>query len=574
MNETQQQALARLADLIENSGDLADLMAPASKKHLDPQILRTRSAMLIQPPILSVVGSSRVGKTTLIQALLNGDASLNGIPVYEIGLKETPLHLLKEAGAIVWMLNATQILSMGERKIIESCLGSKYYEHVFFAVNFINRVDPTEQDEIKSYVYEGLKDYYPDETTLKSRVFFINAKAGLLARQSKDLTEYDVSGVGPLQDALCVKERRWVEAGPWRMAAETALYMAGQVLIALTAAKAQMPTSFKSTSQTEANEKLAAVERELKFLDSKIDRFKESGKERIDSSLITLTKQIEADFFTNDTMDQMVKEVSLGDLMSYAFASERRPQVEAKLGQNLQSFVRKRIAAWSHDTIQILSSDIEMLPPLRNDASSIQIPAPAIQISTGLLSKVKRDRIANETQWNILLGGRKNWLVRLAERLILGFLIIRIDQILLKIVSGGALVAVESGALVKERGRLVVEIVQAQREELLTSLRNSMDEIRNTLHESIDSYAEFYRSRVKAEQAEVLYQAHKVVEVLTSASDAQIELMHSRLAQSELLASSFKTELENAYREGYPESPELPSFEKISSLVRRREASL
>ena len=82
----------------------------------------------------------------------------NGVRLIDSpGLKESnsrtkiTTRFLRQAQAIIFVLNATQIISEDERQFIKENLGKGRLTNIFFVINKINLVDEFEVDDIKKY---------------------------------------------------------------------------------------------------------------------------------------------------------------------------------------------------------------------------------------------------------------------------------------------------------------------------------------------------------------------------------------------------------------------------------------
>ena len=136
----------------------------------------------------------------------------NGVRLIDSpGLKESSsrtkvtTRFLKQAQAIIFVLNATQIISTDERQFIAETLGKGRLTNVFFVVNKINMVDEFEVDDIKKYVKLGLEDCFIDEeghfdqNLYDRRVFYVDAKGALSARSVDPINSSQLENSGVLR---------------------------------------------------------------------------------------------------------------------------------------------------------------------------------------------------------------------------------------------------------------------------------------------------------------------------------------------------------------------------------------
>lgn len=108
---------------------------------------------------------------------------------------ETVKRFLKHAQAVVFVLNAQQLLGELERLFIRQELGEGRLEHAFFVVNRVNQVDPNEIGELDSRLKQVLAPHFAgrdgrfDERFFRRRVYFIDAKGALTAHQQHPVDE-------------------------------------------------------------------------------------------------------------------------------------------------------------------------------------------------------------------------------------------------------------------------------------------------------------------------------------------------------------------------------------------------
>lgn len=119
-------------------------------------------------------------------------------------------EFLKQSQAVIFVLNATQILGQNEREFIDNNFPPGRINNVFFVVNRIDQVEEEEIEEIKDYVRDYLQDYYIKDTgevdldLLNRRLFFVNAKGALDARMQEQIAKEALarSGVPALEREL------------------------------------------------------------------------------------------------------------------------------------------------------------------------------------------------------------------------------------------------------------------------------------------------------------------------------------------------------------------------------------
>lgn len=127
----------------------------------------------------------------------------NGVVVIDSpGLNEHPvrqmvtLDYLRHADAVVFVMDATAPVSLGEQAFLDRHLAS---HDLFFVVNKINHVDEDERDEVRQNTVHKIQLSRPQR---ESSVFFVNAKAGVKARLADDEVRWASSGMAAFESGL------------------------------------------------------------------------------------------------------------------------------------------------------------------------------------------------------------------------------------------------------------------------------------------------------------------------------------------------------------------------------------
>lgn len=105
--------------------------------------------------------------------------------------------------AVVYVLNATILLSQDDRRYIENYLSGGSNRNLFFCINRMDSFEKKYVSEIKNFTKEALKKVFTtngvfDEALYQSRVFFISAYHSLNARLGKP--SHTLSGDVDVQD--------------------------------------------------------------------------------------------------------------------------------------------------------------------------------------------------------------------------------------------------------------------------------------------------------------------------------------------------------------------------------------
>lgn len=91
------------------------------------------------------------------------------------------MQYLRQAQVIVFVMDAQKALSQEERNLIK-LMGERRINHVFFVINQVNQMEPSELHQVQQWVRTSLSDYFTDESGkfdeafYKSRLFWLDAR--------------------------------------------------------------------------------------------------------------------------------------------------------------------------------------------------------------------------------------------------------------------------------------------------------------------------------------------------------------------------------------------------------------
>jgi GTPase SAR1 family protein len=320
----------------------------------------------------------------------------NGVRLIDSpGLKESSSRtkvtnrFLQQAQAIIFVLNATQIISEDERRFISENLGNGRLTNVFFVVNKINLVDKEEVDAIKEYVKLGIEDCFIDDEgdfdhdLYDRRVFYVDAKGALSARSGErtNQPQLEMSGLLPLEQELeaFLTSNEKVTAY-FESSIQSLSWIVPEVHKNVRRRKTTLDEPLVDLEQrsTEAEQRLESLEsrkstmdRALQFYISKISgKASSSLKDYIDTMRRTWRedseKQISLDEIFALNLEALGNFFNLINILN----PEKRQSAMEKLNQaiayELKNYAEPKFKEWSEQVPNILEPDFqEMLNELK-----------------------------------------------------------------------------------------------------------------------------------------------------------------------------------------------------------------
>jgi GTPase Era involved in 16S rRNA processing len=295
---------------------------------------------------------------------------------------------VQQAHAIIFVLNATRIISQDERTFIERVLGQGPLNHVFFVVNYINRVaesGPEDVREVKAWVRQTLAPHFLDdqdefdEAFYRSRVFFVNALAGLRAR-SQDPIDGELlldSGVPELERSL---ERFLTGGGRIAAALESTVQVLDSV-VALARRRVFQQKAALDRPLEELRAQQADVERRLRGLErrkSEIERtvllFGDAISLKVFADLRDALRRMKERW--NDEAPSLLEldEVSLGNVLKSFASQQAKQEIAEVMEREVRRYLRVKLGDWSAQIPQVIEEDVaRMMAEVEAEVDSFQL---------------------------------------------------------------------------------------------------------------------------------------------------------------------------------------------------------
>lgn len=298
-------------------------------------------------------------------------------------------NFLKQAHAVIFVLNAIQILSASEKEFIISYFLPKSLEinnnsltkNVFFVVNKINLVDEDEREEIIEYTKNFLRPIFTDENQytdvnlLDRRVFFVDAREALKIRStnlSNSLDALEMTGVAQLEREL----QDFLSSTQRYDSVLSALIDRLVVLIGKADQKIERrisslhePLEDILNREKLCKEKLAILQQQLKRINSIIDRYKESFSDKLIANF-----QIFIDGLNNKWVSQYEKYLkkgtetdvdlnfsSLFNVVPMMFDKVKQEKTSKNIQQGVSTFIQNSLYEWTISVNFLMKDGMEKL---------------------------------------------------------------------------------------------------------------------------------------------------------------------------------------------------------------------
>ncbi|HEY7347504.1 MAG TPA: dynamin family protein [Ktedonobacterales bacterium] len=281
-------------------------------------------------------------------------------------------NFLKQAQAVIVVLNAISILTEAERAYIEQ-LGVGRLNHVFFVVNRINQIDQAEVESIKGWVQQSLKPHFTDEqgqfdeAFYTRRVFFVNARGALEARIAipNNTALLESSGLPALEAEL---EQFLTTDEKLTASLEGAVQTLASIVANARRRIAQQkhslgePLEDLEQRRDEAELRLAALDLTKKDIERAILFFGESIKQKIYASLLDFIERMR-DTWPEDSIKLMnlTEAMRASDLLKSFLSQEAKESVVASIKSEIRSYLQVKLTQWSESIPALVQPDVKKL---------------------------------------------------------------------------------------------------------------------------------------------------------------------------------------------------------------------
>ncbi|HLV98094.1 MAG TPA: dynamin family protein [Ktedonobacterales bacterium] len=281
-------------------------------------------------------------------------------------------NFLKQAQAVIVVLNAISILTEAERAYIER-LGEGRLNQVFFVINRINQIEQDEVESIKSWVQQTLKPHFVneegdfDEVFYARRVFFVNAKGALDARLTIPNNEalLESSGLPILEDELehfLTTDEKLTASLDGTL--QTLAYVVANARRRIAQQQRSLgePLEDLARRREETEQRLAALDLTRQDIERTILFFGESVKQKIYLSLLNFIERMH-DTWPEDSIKLMNLAEAMGamDLLKSFLSQEAKEKVVAAVKKEIRSYLQVKLTQWSETIPALVQPDLKKL---------------------------------------------------------------------------------------------------------------------------------------------------------------------------------------------------------------------
>jgi len=295
-------------------------------------------------------------------------------------------NFLKQAHAVIFVLNATRILSEDEKKFIETRLGAGRLNQVFFVVNRVNQIDADGVQDVKEWVQSVLKHHFTnekgefDQGYYERRVFFVNALGALEARLTNPLDQeaLDSSGLPALEHEL---EQFLTSEDKVRAVLETSVHSLSGVVdeackrISQQRSSLDQPLADLEKHRDEAEEKLKTLEIRKEEIQRTILLFGNLVKQRIYSNLRNYLEDMRNNWSRDSqTYINLDEVLSITEVLQTLISKEAEGRIAAALEIEVKKYLRTKLAEWAENMPAIIQEDIaKMMTEVEAQVESFQL---------------------------------------------------------------------------------------------------------------------------------------------------------------------------------------------------------
>ena len=296
------------------------------------------------------------------------------------------LEYLPHASAVIVVLDALRPLSRAERDFL-ALLGPGQLQNVFFALNRIDLLPPSELPKVQDWVKKRLSQHFSDEKgrcvdeLYQQRVFFTN---------SADATDEQATGIVPLRQAVMAWQ---TQAEPSGGASEqqtlTLVSVLADVLhnarsrMAYQLNGLQQPLETLEAQVAQNAERLEKMTPASKAIQQRISQASNVIKRLIYSDLVQFGQTLESTW-EEDVAQLDLEQLANTNIFSARFSDHDRTRMANALSHELQRYMQLKLIAWAKQLPQTLQASVsDLLEDIRHDLRSFQLELEEIAGLTG-----------------------------------------------------------------------------------------------------------------------------------------------------------------------------------------------
>jgi GTPase Era involved in 16S rRNA processing len=284
----------------------------------------------------------------------------------------TTLRFLKQAQAVIFILDANHLLSLYERDFISRYLGQGLLEHVLFVINRINEVEDSEVSSLNDRLKNILSPHFSDnlgrfnETYYRKRVFFVDALTALQARttNSIDNATLECSGILALEkqiNNILESEDRFRAVIMSTVQVLSGILMEAHNQITRRKIAIQQPISELRTRKKEANIHLRNLEEQSREIREMLSSAGERLYLKASKNYRDYVLKME-DKWSGDAAKYLpLDDIELTDLLIGVFNDDAKSRVVSVIQKEVTDYVEKKLKKWSKTLWKFMEKDIQKI---------------------------------------------------------------------------------------------------------------------------------------------------------------------------------------------------------------------
>lgn len=282
-------------------------------------------------------------------------------------------NFLRQAQAVIFVLNATRILTQSERDFIVNALGEGRLSHVFFVVNRMDQIDPASAEDIRAYVEAALAPHFTDgqgavdQDLYRCRVHFVSAKQALESRMQIPPDEHllAASGVPALEAEL---ERFLASEDKVAAALQSALQTVRPIVqqaerrIVQQKAALDQPVAELERRRQESQRRLDALAGRKDEIERTVLLFGEVIRQKVFADLRDYIDAMQATWPQDSRqLIDLDGAISLKSVITSYAQREAKDRMAAAIGEQVQRYVQIKFGQWLDRVPATVQRDIDTM---------------------------------------------------------------------------------------------------------------------------------------------------------------------------------------------------------------------
>ncbi len=290
-----------------------------------------------------------------------------------ISRSQIALQYLRQAQAVIFVLNATRVLTLEERRFIRDELGHSRSDQVFFVVNRINQIPSQERHLVEARVLNKLQQHFLDSqgqfdaSRFAQRVFFVDAQGAYEARlrdegHPEQLSRSGLLGFEQQLEAFLTSAPMFRASVASSLQALAHLGRMVEQEASLRSRGLDQPLGDLRARQIRLNDQLVSLQLTCREIERTILLVGERVQRQLETDLAEDVERLRLSWpALVETLIPQLNSITTGDLLKAAAQQSTREDIARQVRWAIEKTLRQHFQDWSKRAGAIVQTELDLL---------------------------------------------------------------------------------------------------------------------------------------------------------------------------------------------------------------------